>query len=225
MLSKRNIDIFLYTELPILKAAGFTDVSEMLASYKVHVIVHLPTLDEFDINGWGGHEAMKRSIAALQNLNSLGYGIEQDLSLSVVYYIPNNCQDPDSITEESISSWLEERLAVTVNSVKVIYNRPGLGMGPASDDEAYLSRLNKLYNLFSPEKLGHLQCQHSLCVTYNGLFYDCQTNAIMERKLSDNLPQHILSFDESLNNRPIAIGPDCLSCMTKHGASLLAKDE
>lgn len=225
MLAKHDVAITLYTELPILKAAGFTDVSAMLASYKVHVIAHIPTLDEFNISGWGGYEAMKRSIAALQNLNSLGYGLEQDLPLSVVYFIPNNCADPAAITPEKINDWLEERLAVTVNQVKVLNARPGLGMGPAFDEPEYLQRLSNLYSQFSDRQLGRLQCQHSLCVTWNGIFYDCQSNAMMEQPLSGNLPRHILSFDEVLNRREINISHNCLACLTENGASLISEEE
>ncbi len=221
MLTKHGVHISLYTELPILKAAGFTDVAAMLASYKIHLMVHLPTLDEFDIPGWGGHEAMKRSIAALQNLNDLGYGLEQDLPLTVVYYIPNHCSDPSIYTPEKIAAWLEERLAVTANTVKVLQARPGLGSGPAYSEPEYLHRLSKLMEQFDPNQLGKLQCQHSLCVTWNGIFFDCQSNAMMEKTLADNMPRHILSFDESLNERPIHINYNCLACLSKNGSSLL----
>ncbi len=221
MLSKRNIDISLYTELPILKAAGYTDIPAMLASYKVHVVARLPALDEHDTAGWGGTEAMKRSIAALQHLNSLGYGLEPDLSITLVYFYPKETENPQKYKPEEIASWVEERLAATVNKVKVLNTRPGLGMGEPSDEAAYLAKLSRFYHALNEENLEKLPCRHSLCLTWNGIFYDCETNAILERGLSGSVPRHILSYDEVLNKREINLSAHCLACLAGNGSSIL----
>ncbi len=221
MLAKRNIDISLYTELPILKAAGYTDVPAMLAAHKVHVLAHLPALDERDTGSWGGTEAMKRSIAALQHLNSLGYGLEPDLPLTLIYFCPKEEENPEKYKPENIASWVEERLAATVNKVKVLNARPGLGMGEAADEAAYLARLSRFYQAINSDNLEKISCRHSLCLTWNGIFYDCATNAILERGLLGSVPRHILSYNEVLNKREINISAHCLACLASSGSTLV----
>src|SRR5947207_9040984 len=71
--------------LTILLERGYEDLSEFLAMTKVEIIASMPCYSPENVNAQRGEGVFEASIAALQLLNSSGYGIEPELPLHLVY--------------------------------------------------------------------------------------------------------------------------------------------
>src|SRR5207244_8517779 len=71
--------------LTILLEPGYESLGEFLASNKVEIIASMPCYSAKNVDAQRGEGVFEASIAALQLLNSLGYGKAVDLPLHLVY--------------------------------------------------------------------------------------------------------------------------------------------
>ncbi len=71
--------------LTILLERGYEDLASFLARNKVEIIGSMPCYSPENVNAQRGEGVFEGSIAALQLLNSSGYGIEPELPLHLVY--------------------------------------------------------------------------------------------------------------------------------------------
>ena len=71
--------------LTILVEDGYHDLAEFLAGKEVEIIASMPCYSAENVNAQRGEGVFEGSIAALQLLNSLGYGIDPALPLHLVY--------------------------------------------------------------------------------------------------------------------------------------------
>src|SRR5207247_1211760 len=71
--------------LTILLERGYEGLSEFLAKNKVEIIASMPCYSPENVNAQRGEGVFEGSIAALQVLNSLGYGIDSELPLHLIY--------------------------------------------------------------------------------------------------------------------------------------------
>src|SRR5205823_12655840 len=73
------------SNLTILLHPGYEDLPGFLAGHRVEIIASMPCYTPENVNAQRGEGVFDESIAALQLLNSLGYGIEPELPLHLVY--------------------------------------------------------------------------------------------------------------------------------------------
>src|SRR4030095_12472859 len=71
--------------LTILLENGYDDLADFLSSKEVEIIASMPCYSAENVNAQRGDGVFEGSIAALQLLNSLGYGIDPELPLHLVY--------------------------------------------------------------------------------------------------------------------------------------------
>src|SRR5438552_5611727 len=71
--------------LTILLERGYEDLGKFLATNKVEIIASMPCYSARNVNAQRGEGVFEDSIAALQLLNSLGYGMNPELPLHLVY--------------------------------------------------------------------------------------------------------------------------------------------
>src|SRR5213596_3577368 len=71
--------------LTILLEDGYKDLAGFLADEKVEIIASMPCYSAENVNAQRGDGVFEASIRALQLLNSLGYGVDPNLPLHLVY--------------------------------------------------------------------------------------------------------------------------------------------
>src|SRR5215468_8792480 len=71
--------------LTILLENGYHNLLEFLANNEVEIIASMPCYSAENVNAQRGDGVFEGSIAALQLLNSLGYGVRPELPLHLVY--------------------------------------------------------------------------------------------------------------------------------------------
>src|SRR5881392_2939162 len=125
--------------LTILLEHGYEDLAPFLAKNKVEIIASMPCYSPENVNAQRGEGVFEGSIAALQVLNSLGYGIDSELPLHLVYnpvgaFLP----PPQAELEADFKRELAGNFGVVFNNHYTITNLP------IARFAAYLRHNNKL---------------------------------------------------------------------------------
>src|SRR5712691_9628529 len=111
--------------LTILLEHGYQDLAGFLAKRKVEIIASMPCYSAENVNAQRGEGVFEGSIAALQLLNSLGYGIDPELPLHLVYnpvgaFLP----PPQDELEVDYKRELTEHFGIVFNKLYALTNLP-----------------------------------------------------------------------------------------------------
>ncbi|MFN2477424.1 MAG: arsenosugar biosynthesis radical SAM (seleno)protein ArsS, partial [Chthoniobacterales bacterium] len=111
--------------LTILLEAGYQDYAQFLADNQIEVIASMPCYSPENVNAQRGEGVFDASIKALRLLNSLGYGINSELPLHLVYN-PNGAflPGPQAGLEADYKRELKEHFGIVFNSLYTITNLP-----------------------------------------------------------------------------------------------------
>ncbi|GGA09862.1 hypothetical protein CYANOKiyG1_22790 [Okeania sp. KiyG1] len=87
-------EVIVRSNLTIYFVKGFTDIPEYCAENQLRIVASLPCYLEDNVDKIRGYGVYSESIKALQWLNKLGYGKDQNLVLDLVYNppVPNQNQ-------------------------------------------------------------------------------------------------------------------------------------
>ena len=118
--------------LTILVEAGYEDLGEFLARNKVEVVASMPCYSPENVNAQRGEGVFEGSIAALQLLNSLGYGIDPELPLHLIYnpvgvFLPPSQAELDADYKRE----LKKHFGIVFNNLYTLTNLP-IGRLPAA---------------------------------------------------------------------------------------------
>ena len=214
--------VLVRTNLTVFFEAGQADTPEFLASQGVHLVASLPCYLDDNVDKQRGGGVYKRSVAALRRLNSLGYGRQPELPLSLVYNPGGAFLPPDQTTlEDAYRKELKERFEVEFSSLLTITNMPmGRFLNDLQRDGEAESYKSLLEDNFNQATLEGLMCRHQICVAWDGLLSDCDFNSALGFSLDEGLPKHIDDLDpEQLQGRTIVTGEHCFGCTAGCGSS------
>ncbi|WP_327125183.1 radical SAM protein [Nitrincola sp. A-D6] len=83
---QRGVTVIDRCNLTILSEPGFESMAAFLAEQQVDIVASLPCYSADNVNAQRGNGVFDASIAGLQQLNALGYGLEgTGLTLNLVY--------------------------------------------------------------------------------------------------------------------------------------------
>jgi radical SAM/Cys-rich protein len=235
--------------LTILLEEEYHDLAEFLADKQVEIIASMPCYSAENVNAQRGDGVFKGSIAALQLLNSLGYGIDPTLPLHLVYnpvgaFLP----PPQAELEADYKRELQKHFGIVFNR---LYTLTNLSIGRFA---AYLRRNDKLdeymqllIEAFNPATIEGLMCRNTVSVGWRGEVYDCDFNqqlgmqwlgrdgALRCPDAAARRPYHKDSDDHGrdinnplflwdvdpgkIENRKIMTGDHCFGCTAGAGSS------
>jgi radical SAM/Cys-rich protein len=211
--------------LTILLEPGYGDLTAFLAGHKVEIIASMPCYSPENVDAQRGEGVFDGSIKALQLLNSLGYGVDVDLPLHLVYnpvgaFLP----PPQAELEADFKRELFSHFGIVFNKLYTITNLP---IGRFA---AYLRHNNKLEeymevltNAFNPGTIDGLMCRNTISVGWRGEVYDCDFNQQLGMQWSGNggsAPLFLWDVDpDKIDNRPIMTGNHCFGCTAGTGSS------
>jgi radical SAM/Cys-rich protein len=211
--------------LTILLESGYEDLAEFLAARKVEIIASMPCYSAENVNAQRGEGVFEGSIAALQLLNSLGYGIDSELPLHLVYN-PVGAFLPPSQDELDVDykRELKRHFGIVFNNLYALTNLP-IGrfasyLRHTGKQEEYM-RL--LIHAFNPATINGLMCRNTISVGWRGEVYDCDFNQQLGMQWSSNgasKPLFLWDIDpDSLENREIMTADHCFGCTAGAGSS------
>jgi radical SAM/Cys-rich protein len=211
--------------LTILLEHGYQDLGEFLARNKVEIIASMPCYSAENVNAQRGEGVFEGSIGALQLLNSLGYGIDPELPLHLVYNPVGAFLPPSQAElEADYKRELQRHFGIVFNNLYALANLP---IGRFA---SYLRRNNQLerymellINAFNPSTINGLMCRNTISVGWRGEVYDCDFNQQLGMQWSSvggSKALFLWDIDpDSLGDREIMTGDHCFGCTAGAGSS------
>jgi radical SAM/Cys-rich protein len=220
--AKTGARIIVRHNLTVMFEENQTDLPEFFAENKVEVVSSLPYFLQMQTDAQRGRGVFDKSIEALKKLNSVGYGIDKNLVLNLVYNPVGAFLPPEQFAiEADFRRELYTRYGIVFNNLFTITNMPiarYLDWLRRSGNEA--SYMQKLINAFNPATVDGLMCRNLISVDWTGKLFDCDFNQMLDLRVKENLPQTIAAFDAGkLANRPIVTGAHCFGCTAGAGSS------
>ncbi len=191
-----------------------------LKKYRVVVVASFPSTSDVQLEAQRGSGVFQRSLTALQQLNTLGYGHpESGLELNLVAN-PTGAflASPQAQTEKRFRVSLERRWGIVFNHLYTFSNVP-MGrfqqwLERSGNLESYMGKLTANFN---PCTLEGLMCRTLLSVSWDGYLFDCDFN--LARKLFlGGRRQHISELvDLPAPGSAIAVSDHCFACTAGSG--------
>ena len=209
--------------LTITRLPAYADLPEFLAEHQVEVIASLPSFAARQTDAQRGEGVFEDSIAALQHLNALGYGVEgSGLVLNLVTnpvgaFLPGSQRSLEADWKRE----LQRRHGITFNRLYTITNMPISRFLQFLLDSGNLQTyMDRLVAAFNPATVEGLMCRDTLSVGWDGRLYDCDFNQMIDLGTAAESPQTIFdATPESLAARRITLGPHCFGCTAGAGSS------
>ena len=226
-MGKRVID---RCNLTILLVEGYEDYAQFLADQQVEIVASLPCYSAENVEEQRGEGVFDDSIAGLQILNKLGYGIDPALQLHLVYN-PNGAFLPgdQAELEADYKVELDKAFGIKFNQLFAITNIP------IARYASYLKRnkqldeyMQLLVDNFNPSSIDGLMCRNTINVGWKGEVYDCDFNQQLklqledEGKESDVADHKLFAWDVNVDtfiNLPIKTAKHCFGCTAGAGSS------
>jgi radical SAM/Cys-rich protein len=208
--------------LTILLERGYEDLAPFLARNKVEIIASMPCYSPENVNAQRGEGVFEGSIAALQLLNSLGYGTDAHLPLHLVYNPVGAFLPPSQAElETDYKRELQKHFGIVFNNLYTLTNLP---IGRFA---SYLRRNNKLdeymellVQAFNAATINGLMCRNTLSVGWRGEIYDCDFNQQLGMQWNNDARVFLWDVDPAkTENRPIMTGNHCFGCTAGAGSS------
>lgn len=217
---KRGLKIIDRCNLTILSEPGQEDLAEFLAEYGVEIVSSLPHFSEKKTNKQRGNGVFEKSIDGLLKLNALGYGIDENRPLHLVYnpsgiLLSGNQEE----LEKEFKKQLDKKFGIKFNSLYCINNIPvNRYLESLIRSGKYDLYMQTLVDAFNPTTITGLMCRHQINVSWDGHVYDCDFNQMLQ--LPSQKVMHIKDFDfQSYLNRDIILKNHCFGCTAGAGSS------
>jgi radical SAM/Cys-rich protein len=195
------------------------------AKHRCEVVSSLPYYQEYFTDAQRGSGVFQKSIAGLQQLNALGYGVPgSGLLLNLVYnpvgpYLPA----AQATLEADYKRELRASFGIVFNNLFTITNMPvnrfKLHLQKSGQYDSYM---DKLAGAFNPGAAQGVMCRSIISVGYDGRLYDCDFNQMLEMQVAGPQGQGATIFDfdaDALLARTIRFGAHCLGCTAGAGSS------
>jgi radical SAM/Cys-rich protein len=208
--------------LTILLERGHEDLVAFFAKNKVEIIASMPCYSAENVNAQRGEGVFEGSITALQLLNSLGYGIDPDLPLHLVYNPVGAFLAPSQAElETDYKRELKQHFGIVFNNLYTLTNLP---IGRFA---SYLRHNNKLdeymellIQAFNPATIDGLMCRNTISVGWRGEVYDCDFNQQLGMHWDNRKPFFLWDVDPNkIDNRDIMTGNHCFGCTAGAGST------
>ena len=219
---KTGAKIIVRHNLTVMFEDGQTDLPEFFAKNAVEVVCSLPYFLQQQTDAQRCSGVFDKSIEALRRLNAVGYGIDEKLTLNLVYNPTGAFLPPEQTAiEADFRRELKTRYDISFDNLYTITNMPIARfldwLRRSGNEESYMM---KLVNAFNPATIGGLMCRSIVSVDWIGNLYDCDFNQMLELPVSTRNSQTVFNFDlEKLTYRQIVTANHCFGCTAGAGSS------
>ena len=227
----KNKEVIVRSNLTIFFEPDYEDLPQYFADYQLRVTASLPCYLESNVNKQRGAGVYNKSIVAIQKLNQLGYGIQPNLILDLVYNPPlpkdnNFALAPNQQQlERDYKAYLLKHFDIKFNNLFTITNIP------IGRTKHYLQRQNLHQNYlkfleghFNSSTLSQVMCRNELSIDYLGNIYDCDFNQMENIAATDSQGNKITIADLLTANNldlitQIKTANYCYGCTAGSGSS------
>ncbi len=210
--------------LTILFEPGQEGMAEFLAAQRVEIVASLPCYSAANVDRQRGEGVFDLSIAALQQLNQLGYGQSgSGLVLNLVYN-PQGASLPPS-QQALQADYKRELLAhfgIVFNELYALTNMPIQRFGSTLVSKGtFDDYMELLRNSFQAQNLAGLMCRNTVSVDWQGWLSDCDFNQQLGLPLGNSgVRRHLRDLLKTgLDDQPIRVAGHCYGCTAGQGSS------
>lgn len=215
--------------LTILFEPGQDGLAEFLAAHEVEIVASLPCYEIENVELQRGVGVFDKSIRALQQLNSLGYGLRPNLPLHLVYN-PGGASlpGPQDVLEAAYKAELQRHFGIVFNRLYTLTNMPIQRFATFLRRNGQWQEYQELLtNAFNPGAVAGLMCRDTLNIGWRGEVYDCDFNQMLALQWQDGLgtsvkPEPLYLWDiqpAQVAGRPVLTGDHCFGCTAGAGSS------
>ncbi len=215
--------------LTILFEPGQENLAQFLADQQVEVVASMPCYSLENVDKQRGKGVFDKSIAALQQLNRLGYGQPgSSLKLSLVY----NPQGPSLPPEQArlqadYKRELKAHFDIAFNELFAITNMPIQRFGSTLISKGQFNRyMQLLRDSFNEPAHAAVMCRSLLSVDWQGYLYDCDFNQQLGLPLPTGRAVRLAAqphlrdlLAQDPNGRPVRTADHCYGCTAGQGSS------
>lgn len=206
----------------IMANRQYQDLPAFYKTYGIEVVSSLPFYTQDRTDRQRGKGVFTDSIAALQLLNTAGYGVAgTGLVLNLVYNPAGAFLPPaQEALEKEYKAALKQEYGITFNQLFAITNLPiSRYLDYLLQSGNYEAYMDKLTNAFNPAAAANVMCRNMLSIGWDGYIYDCDFNQMLDLKVQC-AAAHIQNFDPAvLLSRQIVTGQHCYGCTAGAGSS------
>ncbi len=210
--------------LTILFEPGQDGLAEFLAGQRVEVVASMPCYSAANVDKQRGDGVFDLSIAALQQLNALGYGQEgSGLILNLVYNPQGALLPPNQQTlQADYKRELFQHFGIVFNDLFALTNMPIQRFGSTLVSKGtFDSYMDLLKSSFQAQNLPGVMCRNTVSVDWQGWLSDCDFNQQLGLPLgTSGLRRHLRDLlKNSLDEQPIRVAGHCFGCTAGQGSS------
>lgn len=208
------------TNLTIHLEPEYEGYLEFMKDHKVEIVASLPFYEKDKTDRQRGMGVYDESIEVLQKLTKMGYGIEDDLILDLVYN-PNGAILPgDQVELENIYRAKLDEYGIKFNQLFTITNNPSGRFYKWLERSGNLERyMDKLLAAFNPATIDDVMCRDMISVNDDGTLYDCDFNLAIKLGMVDEPKTVDQALEMGLGKRKIATANHCYGCTAGSGSS------
>ena len=219
-----NVRVIDRCNLTILFEPGQDDLAEFFAEQHVEVVASMPCYSAANVDKQRGDGVFDKSIAALQKLNTLGYGVPgSGLELNLVYNPQGPSLPPEQKgLEADYKRELFKHFGVVFNQLLALTNMPiqrfGSTLVSKGTFEAYMELLQ---SSFQEKNLDGVMCRSTVSVDWQGWLSDCDFNQQLGLSLgTSGVRKHLHDLlTGGLDAKPIRVAGHCFGCTAGQGSS------
>ncbi len=209
--------------LTVLFESGQDGLAKFLAVHKVEVVASLPCYLSENVDRQRGTGVFDKSIAALLQLNALGYGREDSgLKLNLVYNPQGPSLPPDQVAlQTDYKRELFERYGIAFNQLFVITNMPIQRFGSTLISRGQFNDYMRLLKEnFSAANTASVMCRNLVSVDWQGYLYDCDFNQQLGLALPGAGRPHLRDLlQNDLQGNFVRVADHCYGCTAGQGSS------
>ena len=217
--------VIVRSNLCILGLPEYAHLAEVYRANRVKIVASLPYYEEEGCDGQRGSGTFRATIEQLRRLNGMGYGVDPELEVDLVYNVDGPFLAPDQAELEEFYRYeLERTEDVRFNGLYALGNyalgRFATRLATQGKLDYYLGLLADNYNA---AVVARIMCRTQVDVDWDGMLYDCEANHVLGLPIMDESgtqPLHVRDIvDRPLGERGIQTSPICYSCSAGAGSS------
>lgn len=210
--------------LTILFEPAQEDLSAFLAQHQVEIVASLPCYSLDNVDKQRGKGVFDKSIAALQELNALGYGhAGSGLVLNLVFNPQGASLPPEQRSlEATYKKELFEHFGIVFNQLFVLANMPIQRFGSMLISKGQFNDYMRLLKEnYAAGNLDGVMCRSLVSVDWQGYLYDCDFNQQLGLALPGTGRPHLrdLLTTTTLDGQAIRVADHCYACTAGQGSS------
>ena len=211
--------------LTILFEPGQEDLAPFLAGHGVEVVASLPCYSLERVDRQRGEGVFDKSIAALRQLNALGYGRPgSDLRLNLVYNPQGPVLPPEQVAlEADYKRELRAHFGIEFNALFALANMPiqrfGSTLVSKGEFAGYMALLRASHR---DANLATVMCRSLVSVDWQGHLHDCDFNQMLglPLRLAGRSRAHLRDLlEQDPSGQRVRVADHCYGCTAGSGSS------